>query len=46
MVWSQAAEEEWKAGLLKDTATEEDALEEYFCVPKQGGGGLYQTLLD
>ncbi len=36
--WSQAAEDDWKAGLLKDTATEEDALEEYYCVPKQGGG--------
>jgi phage FluMu gp28-like protein len=36
--WTQAAEDEWKAGLLKDTATEEDALEEYYCVPKQGGG--------
>ncbi|WP_417594995.1 hypothetical protein [Oceanospirillum sp.] len=36
--WSQAAEDNWKAGLLKDTATEEDALEEYACVPKQGGG--------
>lgn len=36
--WSQAAEDEWKAGLLKDTATEEDALEEYYCVPKSGSG--------
>ncbi|CAA0111669.1 Uncharacterised protein [BD1-7 clade bacterium] len=36
--WSQSAEEEWKEGLLKDTATEEDALEEYYCIPKQGGG--------
>jgi phage FluMu gp28-like protein len=36
--WSQAAEDEWKAGLLKDTATEEDAQEEYYCVPKQGSG--------
>ncbi len=38
--WSQAAEDEWKANLLKDTATEEDALEEYFCVPKQGSGAF------
>ena len=38
MPWSQAAEDEWKAGLLKDTATEDDAQEEYYCVPKQGGG--------
>jgi phage FluMu gp28-like protein len=36
--WSQADEDEWKAGLLKDTASEEDALEEYCCVPKSGGG--------
>ncbi len=37
-VWTQEAEDSWKAGLLKATATEEDALEEYFCVPKQSGG--------
>ncbi|MFN3879810.1 MAG: terminase large subunit domain-containing protein [Nitrincola lacisaponensis] len=36
--WTQEAEDKWKADLLKDTATEEDALEEYYCVPKQGGG--------
>ena len=36
--WTQEAEDEWKAGLLKDTATEEDALEEYGCVPKSGSG--------
>lgn len=36
--WSQAAEDQWKADLLRDTATQEDALEEYYCVPKQGGG--------
>lgn len=45
MVWSQAVEDEWKAGLLKDTATEEDALEEYFCVPKQGGGAYIKRSL-
>lgn len=45
--WTPQAEEEWKAGLLKDTATEEDALEEYFCVPKQGGGVyIKRTLVD
>ncbi|AZQ10151.1 terminase large subunit domain-containing protein [Shewanella khirikhana] len=38
MEWSQAAEDDWKAGLLKATAAEEDALEEYYCVPKNGGG--------
>ncbi|WP_273149256.1 hypothetical protein, partial [Methylophaga thiooxydans] len=37
-VWTQQREDEWKAGLLKNTATQEDALEEYYCVPKQGGG--------
>ncbi|BCB62268.1 hypothetical protein HaloA020_29690 [Halomonas sp. A020] len=36
--WTPEAEEEWKANLLKDTATREDALEEYYCVPKAGGG--------
>ncbi|MGB1239348.1 MAG: terminase large subunit domain-containing protein [Pseudomonadales bacterium] len=36
--WSQEAEDEWVAGLLKDTATEEDALEEYSCIPKSGSG--------
>lgn len=38
MVWSQDAENQWKADLLRDTATQEDALEEYYCVPKNGGG--------
>lgn len=36
--WSQEAEDEWKENLLRDTATREDALEEYYCVPKSGGG--------
>jgi phage FluMu gp28-like protein len=36
--WSQQAEDDWKAGLLKNTASPEDAEEEYFCIPKQGGG--------
>lgn len=36
--WSQQAEDQWKADLLRDTATEEDAREEYYCVPKKGGG--------
>jgi phage FluMu gp28-like protein len=36
--WSQEIETEWKEGLLKDTASEDDALEEYFCVPKASGG--------
>nr|WP_113865491.1 terminase family protein [Brenneria salicis]NMN90540.1 phage FluMu gp28-like protein [Brenneria salicis ATCC 15712 = DSM 30166]RBP64870.1 phage FluMu gp28-like protein [Brenneria salicis ATCC 15712 = DSM 30166]RLM31588.1 hypothetical protein BHG07_04845 [Brenneria salicis ATCC 15712 = DSM 30166] len=38
LVWSQEAEDQWKADLLRDTATQEDALEEYYCVPKNGGG--------
>ncbi|MFB1078150.1 hypothetical protein [Photobacterium damselae] len=36
--WSKEKEEQWKSDLLRDTATEEDALEEYYCVPKNGGG--------
>lgn len=43
--WSQAAEDEWKANLLKNTATQEDALEEYYCVPKQGGGAYLSRAL-
>lgn len=43
--WSQQAENDWKAGLLKDTATEEDALEEYYCVPKQSGGSYLSRAL-
>lgn len=43
--WSQAKEDEWKANLLKDTATEEDALEEYYCVPKQGSGAYIPRVL-
>lgn len=45
IAWSQAAEDEWKAKLLKATATEEDALEEYFCVPKSGGGSYLSRAL-
>ncbi|MBS9780623.1 MAG: hypothetical protein KGV51_08355 [Moraxellaceae bacterium] len=36
--WSQEKEDKWKADLLNDTASEEDALEEYYCVPKNGSG--------
>ncbi len=36
--WTQAKEDQWKADLLNDTASEEDALEEYYCVPKNGSG--------
>lgn len=43
--WSQDAEDEWKAGLLKDTATEDDALEEYYCIPKAGSGIYIKRVL-
>lgn len=43
--WSQSAEDEWKANLLNDTATREDALEEYYCAPKQGGGAYLSRAL-
>ena len=44
-IWSKEAEEEWKANLLKDTATKEDAEEEYYCVPKAGGGAYLSRAL-
>lgn len=45
--WSTELEAEWKAGLLRETATEEDALEEYYCVPKRSSGGyLPRPLVD
>lgn len=45
--WSAEAEEEWKAGLLSDTASEDDALEEYYCKPKSGAGAyISRALLD
>ena len=43
--WSLDAEEKWKSDLLRDTATQEDALEEYYCVPKQGGGAYLSRAL-
>lgn len=43
--WSQEAEEQWKRNLIKDTASEEDALEEYYCVPKAGGGAYLARVL-
>ncbi len=36
--WTASKEQEWKQNLLNDTATTDDALEEYFCVPKSGSG--------
>lgn len=44
-VWTQQLEDEWKANLLSDTATPEDAQEEYYCVPKQGGGAYLSRAL-
>jgi phage FluMu gp28-like protein len=43
--WTQELEDEWKANLLRDTATGEDALEEYQCVPKNGGGAYISRSL-
>lgn len=46
-LWTPEKEAEWKANLLRDTATEDDAQEEYFCVPKQSGGAyIPRPLLD
>lgn len=36
--WTAEKEAKWKEDLLNDTATEEDALEEYYCVPKASSG--------
>lgn len=36
--WSPEAERAWRDGLMADAPTREDALEEYQCVPKRGGG--------
>lgn len=43
--WSPEAEKQWKDDLLSDTATTEDALEEYYCVPKSGGGAYLSRAL-
>lgn len=45
--WSQQQENQWKEDLLSDTATREDALEEYYCVPKNGDSVyLPRTLIE
>lgn len=44
-VWTPDAEKQWKDNLLSDTATREDALEEYYCVPKSGGGAYISRAL-
>ncbi|REL32528.1 terminase large subunit domain-containing protein [Thalassotalea euphylliae] len=36
--WTPEKQKDWIAGLLKDTFSKEDALEEYYCVPKHGNG--------
>lgn len=43
--WSQAAEDEWKFNLINDAPTQEDGLEEYACVPKNGGGVYFSRVL-
>jgi len=43
--WTQQQEDEWKANLLRDTATEDDALEEYYCVPKASSGQYVPLVL-
>lgn len=43
--WSEQGEAKWKEDLLNDTASQEDALEEYFCVPKAGGGAYLSRAL-
>ena len=47
IAWSPQAEQAWKEKLLAGTASREDALEEYGCVPKSGGGAyLSRTLIE
>lgn len=36
--WTPEGEKQWIENLLNDTESKEDALEEYYCVPKNGGG--------
>lgn len=43
--WSQQLQQQWIADLLKDTASEDDAREEYFCEPKKGGGNYIPRAL-
>lgn len=43
--WTQLAESQWIEDLLNDTATEEDAREEYYCEPKQGSGVYLKRVL-
>jgi phage FluMu gp28-like protein len=43
--WSQQAQDAWVEKLMRGTASREDALEEYYCVPKQGGGAYLSRAL-
>ncbi len=43
--WTPEKEEEWKSDLLNGCFTEDDALEEYYCVPKNGGGAYIPRVL-
>lgn len=43
--WSQARQDEWVADLLQGCFTEDDALEEYYCVPKNGSGAYIPRVL-
>lgn len=36
--WTPEGEKQWIENLLNDTESKDDALEEYYCVPKNGGG--------
>lgn len=36
--WTIEGEKQWIQNLINDCATKEDALEEYYCVPKNGSG--------
>ncbi|MDK2598650.1 terminase large subunit domain-containing protein [Pseudoalteromonas obscura] len=43
--WTRDAESKWIDDLLNDTASQEDAREEYFCEPKKGGGTYIPRVL-
>lgn len=43
--WTQENEDEWKSDLLKGCFTEDDAVEEYYCVPKNGSGAYIPRVL-
>lgn len=45
VTWTQAAQDAWVDELMRNTASREDALEEYYCVPKQGGGAYLSRAL-